>query len=339
MNFLAQQGHARRQTRKLVFLFALAVLAIVAAVNGALALAWSWTRTGMVFGLRDWPRGFFATDTGVTLALIGGGTLIQMVKLRDGGDAVGAMAGGRLVPSSSTDLLERRLLNVVEEMAIAAGIGDPHGARALAHALLLARGPGRDAQLALLPPAEAKMSAFLAEKIAPLPKSARLPLLDLAAPALKRLDAAQRGALLQAAERLIAADHAARAVPVRYSGLAALGQDCAVLLSMAAHVGAAGGRGEASALFAAGAARLREHGLSSSGLMPVAALGLARVSRALEHAHRLAPLAKPLLIKAMLAAAGQPLSADGADLLRATCAALEAPVPDAVAASYPHFHW
>jgi len=125
MNFFQQQDHARRQTRTLVLLFALAVIAIVIAVNAALALIWSWTQTGYVLGIRDYPRGFFLTNTLVTLGLIAGGTLIEMFNLRDGGDAVARMAGGRLVPPSSTDLDERRLLNVVEEMALAAGIACP----------------------------------------------------------------------------------------------------------------------------------------------------------------------------------------------------------------------
>jgi len=57
--------------------------------------------------------------------------------------------------------------------------------------------------------------------------------------------------------------------------------------------------------------------------------------------HQLAPLAKPSLVKALLAAAGQrePMPVALADLLRALCAAIEAPVPPAVAATYTAHHW
>jgi hypothetical protein len=61
----------------------------------------------------------------VTLLFIAGGTLFETWRLRDGGDAVAKMAGGRLVMPSSTDVRERRLLNIVEEMALASGIACP----------------------------------------------------------------------------------------------------------------------------------------------------------------------------------------------------------------------
>ena len=125
MNFFEHQDQARRQTRTLIILFILAVIAIVVAVNGAMALVWLWTKGVRMDGPYGYPRGFFVTNTLVTLALIGGGTAIELFNLREGGDAVAQMAGGRLVAPSSTVLPERRLLNVVEEMAIAAGIACP----------------------------------------------------------------------------------------------------------------------------------------------------------------------------------------------------------------------
>ncbi|MEB0233289.1 M48 family metalloprotease, partial [Undibacterium sp. 10I3] len=72
-----------------------------------------------------YPRGFFFVNTGVTLLFIGGGSLFESFRLRDGGEAVAEMAGGHLVHPSSTDRKERRLLNIVEEMALASGIACP----------------------------------------------------------------------------------------------------------------------------------------------------------------------------------------------------------------------
>lgn len=58
------------------------------------------------------------------------------------------------------------------------------------------------------------------------------------------------------------------------------------------------------------------------------------VRQALEKIHQLAPLAKPFLIRAMLAAAARApdvrIEAPVADLLRGVCAAIDAPVPEAV---------
>src|SRR5690606_30853327 len=59
------------------------------------------------------------------LLVIGGGSAYRTAQLRRGGPAVAELLGGRRVDPASTDLLERRLLNVVEEMALASGIPVP----------------------------------------------------------------------------------------------------------------------------------------------------------------------------------------------------------------------
>jgi len=61
-----------------------------------------------------------------TLVVVGGGSLYKIVQLRaGGGETVAEALGGRLVHADSSDPVERRLLNVVEEMAIAAGTPAP----------------------------------------------------------------------------------------------------------------------------------------------------------------------------------------------------------------------
>ncbi|MES2071021.1 MAG: M48 family metallopeptidase [Pseudomonadota bacterium] len=125
MDFFEQQDQAHRQSKKLLFLFFLAVIAIVLAVNGSLALVWIWAHGGTLPAVQPYPRGFFLTNTVLTLLFIGGGTLLETFRLGDGGDAVAQMAGGRLVIPSSQNLQERRLLNIVEEMSLASGIACP----------------------------------------------------------------------------------------------------------------------------------------------------------------------------------------------------------------------
>lgn len=131
MNFFEHQDHARRQTRTLVILFCLAVLAIVIIVDTVLALAWVSSKPdyanalGVFDTLRTLPASFFFWSSLLTLLVIGGGTLFEMARLKDGGDTVAQMVGGRLVSPASSDFHERRLLNIVEEMALAAGIACP----------------------------------------------------------------------------------------------------------------------------------------------------------------------------------------------------------------------
>jgi Zn-dependent protease with chaperone function len=108
-----------------VILFVLAVVAIVVAVNVAMSLIVIWMQGQPLTGHHHYPRGFFVANTLITLGLIGGGTLIEMFNLRDGGDAVARMAGGRPVSPDTRDAQEKRLLNVVEEMALASGIACP----------------------------------------------------------------------------------------------------------------------------------------------------------------------------------------------------------------------
>src|SRR4051794_35817745 len=60
-----------------------------------------------------------------TSAVIGAGSLFKTLSLARGGRAVAELLDGRLVNPNSIDTDERKLLNVVEEMAIASGIPVP----------------------------------------------------------------------------------------------------------------------------------------------------------------------------------------------------------------------
>jgi Zn-dependent protease with chaperone function len=60
-----------------------------------------------------------------TLIVVGGGSLFKIAQLRGGGRVVAEQLGGRLLNPDTTDPSERQLMNVVEEMAIAAGTTAP----------------------------------------------------------------------------------------------------------------------------------------------------------------------------------------------------------------------
>ena len=117
MNFFEHQDIARRQSKRLVFLFALAVLAIVVSVDLLLLLVFG----GMGAG-RSGPI-LFATFA--TLAVIGCASLFRTASLRTGGAAVAQQLGATPVPEDTTDFNLRRLRNVVEEIAIATGVPVP----------------------------------------------------------------------------------------------------------------------------------------------------------------------------------------------------------------------
>ena len=143
MDFFEAQDRARRRSKRLVFLFILAVLGtILASYAAALAVLHAAGRSEKLqqdyWGYQQtarWPEGrfqhpwwdpkLFLAVAGGTVAVVGLASLFKWSQMRHGGSAVAEMVGGRAVDPKSTDLRERRLLNVVEEMAIASGIPMP----------------------------------------------------------------------------------------------------------------------------------------------------------------------------------------------------------------------
>ncbi len=119
--FFEHQSLARRNTRLMVVLFALAVIAIVAAVDAVLALAWAWSHE--LEGSP--PAAVLLLGALASAAVILAVSSFNVMRLAEGGPAVARMIGARAVPPETPDLLERRLRNVVEEMAIASGVRVP----------------------------------------------------------------------------------------------------------------------------------------------------------------------------------------------------------------------
>ena len=113
MNFFERQAQARRNTTRLVILFALAVAGIVVAVDLGVLL---------VFG---GDPVMLALSTLLALGVIGIGSLYRVASLRGGGEPIAQQMGGVPVPEDTTDLHLRRLRNVVEEMSIASGVPVP----------------------------------------------------------------------------------------------------------------------------------------------------------------------------------------------------------------------
>ena len=130
MDFFAQQDKTRRKTKLLVFYFILAVAAIVVACYFVGLIIFSAAQSHHHHydeqpQLVLWnAKLFFGVTVGV-LAVIVIGSAYKTNQLAGGGGSVATLMGGRLVNSNTTDPDERKLLNVVEEMAIASGVPVP----------------------------------------------------------------------------------------------------------------------------------------------------------------------------------------------------------------------
>ncbi|MFQ5416725.1 MAG: M48 family metallopeptidase [Myxococcota bacterium] len=129
-DFFDNQDRARRNTGRLVFLFGVAVLAIVGMLYAVAVLVVGYhgpdPYTGATrWDLRWWDAVLLAEVGLATLAIVGAGSLYKTAQLRGGGRVVAESLAGRLLHGDSPDPLERQLLNVVEEMAIASGTATP----------------------------------------------------------------------------------------------------------------------------------------------------------------------------------------------------------------------
>ena len=136
MNFFRAQDEARGRTTKLVVLLVLAILVLTGTLYVLAVFLTGYhtvpTRSVGVSSLifdgahRDWfqPK-LFCLTTGLALAVILGGSLMRIAELSKGGGAIALRLGGRLVSGVTKDPAERRYLNVVQEMALAAGLPVP----------------------------------------------------------------------------------------------------------------------------------------------------------------------------------------------------------------------
>jgi Zn-dependent protease with chaperone function len=121
MDFFQAQEDAKRRSFLLVLLFGAAVVGIIIAVYLVLVIFGIVTLgVGAGFDL-----GIFAVVAFGTGAVIGGGSFARTAQLRKGGPAVAEMMGARRVDPATRDRNEQQLVNVVEEMSIAAGMPVP----------------------------------------------------------------------------------------------------------------------------------------------------------------------------------------------------------------------
>lgn len=128
MNFFQHQQQARTSTRRLIVLFGLAVLSLVIMTNVLVMFAFGFLdggtqRTTITAIDIDWQ--IVVTVSIVVLSVICIGSLYKISSLSSGGTAVAEMLGGKLLLHGDNDPDKQKVLNVVEEMAIASGTPVP----------------------------------------------------------------------------------------------------------------------------------------------------------------------------------------------------------------------
>jgi len=131
LDFFERQERARRTTRFLVVAFALSFAAVALATTALVAFVvrfYMADQSSFEQSFGEWAAahaGLLSAVALATLAVMTLASVYRAVTLSDGGAEVARMLGGSEVSSDTTDFARKRLLNVVEEMAIASGLPMP----------------------------------------------------------------------------------------------------------------------------------------------------------------------------------------------------------------------
>ena len=113
MNFYEHQDQARKRTKIIVLLFIVAVLMIMTIVVVPVGL------------VSEWNAGAIATGAVFCVLIVGISTLVKLRQLNGGGRVVAEMLGGTALETVGGDPAQRKVKNIVEEMAIASGMPVP----------------------------------------------------------------------------------------------------------------------------------------------------------------------------------------------------------------------
>jgi Zn-dependent protease with chaperone function len=147
MDFFEHQEISRRKTVLLFVYFVLAIGGMILTLYGTIVLLLAMTMQE-ANRVDLWNPAIFFPVTIGTLVVIAVGSLYKTWEISRGGGQIAEELGGRRLQPNSTDLVERRILNVVEEMALAAGTPVPP-------VYLLDNEPGINAFAAGFTPADA----------------------------------------------------------------------------------------------------------------------------------------------------------------------------------------
>ena len=122
MDFFTEQDKARAKSSNLVFLFCLAVVSIIVSLFALLSLVGSQDKD---LSKLSWSLELFIMVALGSLLVVGLASLIRFAFLSGGGKVVAESLGGKRLQPNTANPLETRILNLVEEMAIASGTPVP----------------------------------------------------------------------------------------------------------------------------------------------------------------------------------------------------------------------
>lgn len=134
MDFFQAQDIARRNARLLLVLFLASVLLLIVLTNMAVAaFLWFGENYNLYGGSRGGLGGFLSYFSWERFGTIGLGVtatvafvvMLKWLQLSTGGKVVAEALGGSRIQPQSADRQERRVLNVVEELALAANMPVP----------------------------------------------------------------------------------------------------------------------------------------------------------------------------------------------------------------------
>lgn len=128
MDFFKSQDIARKNTGRLIVFFSLAVLCLIIMTNLVVMLAFGYfdardLSSDTSFSLFNWN--IFLKVGAVVITVVVLGSLYKIRQLAGGGARVAEMMDGDLILDGSGDINKKKILNVVEEMAIASGTPVP----------------------------------------------------------------------------------------------------------------------------------------------------------------------------------------------------------------------
>ncbi|TVQ24691.1 MAG: peptidase M48, partial [Leptolyngbya sp. DLM2.Bin15] len=121
MNFFEHQDRAKQTTLYLLGLFAIALMGMTLLLYGLALIVFHDAEQPF----RIWNPGLLMLATLIVVGVVGGSSAVKWQALQGGGKVVAEDLGGQLVHPDTADAAQQRLLNVVEEMAIASGISVP----------------------------------------------------------------------------------------------------------------------------------------------------------------------------------------------------------------------
>ena len=130
MNFFEAQDSARRSTTVLVLLFFLAISGLLALSNYIVFIYMYLAEfSELTFSVTQLKQ-VFDTELSIMLSaaillFICLGSLYKLAQLSSGGSVIAQHLGGVIIPRASADPLHKKILNIVEEMAIASGTPVP----------------------------------------------------------------------------------------------------------------------------------------------------------------------------------------------------------------------